>query len=342
MCPVMLHHHMLLLRKFFIEFSEFSEKFKAAIIFLAVLLGVAGLLAGLYFALKKDYCNCMDSKKQLDEEAMAEEDEETANEKVEDGEVKVEPQAEEMTEETELVKEQEKEAQAEATVPEIVVTETAFVPEKPIVKRASSIKSVFKKITKPIGKVRFGGVTTKAAKEEYPLAPQSDQAYGSLLRSDSMESFLSGISVVSENIEEFGEEVSPGRLQATLEYNKKSWTLHVGVKQAECLIHTGKEKIYWQVHVTFLPFKKHRFKTKYKSTSTPVFNQTFDVEEIAEQALTQIGVRFRVYGRLGRTGKKKLAGETVVNLDCLKDAKGKLTEWHILKRKKHGMPNTKV
>lgn len=342
MHSVMSHLYLSLLRKYFIEFSAFSDKFKTAIIFLVVLIGVAGILAGLYFALKKGYCDCMDSKKKLDEEAMTDEDEETAEEKLENGEVKKEPEAEEVTEETEFVNEHKKEAQAEATVPEIVVTETAFVPEKPAAKRASSFKSVFKKITKPMGKVRFGGVTTKTPKEEYPLAPSSDQAYGSLLRSDSMESFLSGISVVSENIEEFGEEVSPGRLQATLEYNKKSWTLHIGVKQAECLIHTGKEKIYWQVHVTFLPFKKHRFKTKYKSTSTPVFNQTFDVDEIAEQALTQIGVRFRVYGRLGRTGRKKLAGETVVNLDSLKEAKGKVTDWHILKRKKHGMPSTKV
>ncbi len=238
---------------------------------------------------------------------------------------------------------EEEKYEGENSVPEIVVTETSFTPEKS--KRGSSFKSVFKKITKPIGKVRFGGVTSKSSVESYPLVGSSDDGYGTLTaakRSDSMESFLSGISVVSENIEEFGEEVSPGRLQTYLEYDKSHWIVKVGIKQVQCLIHTGSEKIYWQVHATLLPFKKHRFKTKYKSTSTPVFNQTFEVEDVAEQALGQIAFRFRVYGKIGRAGKKKLAGETTIPLSCLKGGQGPLTEWNILKRKQQKMASDKL
>ena len=234
--------------------------------------------------------------------------------------------------------------------PEIVVTEAEFKPTKT---KKSAMKSIMKKLTKPIGRVRFGSVTSRERRDE-PLLPNHEGSgfllphgsvnYGTadlapLERSDSLESFVSGVSgvsMVSENIEEFGDEVSPGRLQTVLDYQKKNWTLVIGVKQAECLIHTGREKMYWQVHVALLPFKKHRFKTKYKASSTPVFNQSFDVDNIAEQALSQMSVRFRVYGKLGRTGKKKLAGEVDVQCSSLQNREGKLMEWQVLKRRGDG------
>ena len=317
-----------------------ATEVKAAVIFLIALAAIVGLLVGIYFALKKDICNCHGGSKKNDEEEELvdeemEEGEKTGKEPI-NGVIVADTKIDDQPEKTEDVKEDQKTEDSEKLlVPEIIVTESSFRAEKPA-KRASSFKSVFKKITKPIGKVRFGGVSSKAAPEDFPLTSADEQGYGAMQRSDSMESFLSGVSVVSENIEEFGPEVSPGRLQVSLEYDKRNWTLIVGVKQADCLLHTGKDKVYWQVHVTFLPFKKHRFKTKYKSTSTPMFNQTFEVDEIAEQALSQLAVRFRVYGRLGKTGKKKLAGESIVDLDFMQGAQGKKTEWHILKRGKTG------
>lgn len=316
-------------------FLGISTKIKAAVVFLIILVVIVGVLVGVYYALKKELCCCTIRKKEEDEESMI--DDETKEEKESEAVVKTDDAAvaTDVTIEAEPIKEDSM-FENKTVLNEPTVTESSFVAvtEKPP-KQSSSFKSVLKKIAKPIGKVRFGGVSSKPA-EDFPLQLTDEQSYGSLQRSDSMESFLSGVSVVSENIEEFGSDVSPGRLQTTLQYNKRNWTLYVGVKQADCLLHTGKEKIYWQVHVTFLPFKKHRFKTKYKSSSTPIFNQVFEVEEIAEQALSQLAVRFRVYGRVGKTGKKKLAGEAVVNLDYMQGAQKKLTDWRILRRKKIG------
>lgn len=296
-----------------------------------ILVAIIGILVGIYYALKKEIC--CNVKRKDDEESMLDDEAEEQEEKVAESNLSS-PNGEIRKEQTLDSPEPPKEdeiKESDAFVNEPNITEASFVAQKPP-KRPSSIKSVFKKIAKPIGKVRFGGVSAKPV-DDVPLVSSVEQGYGSLHKSDSMESFLSGISVVSENIEEFGSELSPGRLQTTLEYDKRNWTLHVGVKQADCLLHTEKEKLYWQVHVTFLPFKKHRFKTKYKSTSTPVFNQIFDVEEIAEQALSQLAIRFRVYGRIGKAGKKKLAGEIVVDLDCMVGVQGKITDWRILKRK---------
>lgn len=315
-------------------FQGISTQIKAAVIFLIILALIVGILVGVYYALKKELCCCAIQKKEHDEESMLDDEAEEQQEQLtEDNSVPANGEIKnfDTLEETENPKE-ETVIDNDTVVGKPIVTESSFVAEKPP-KRPSSIKSIIKKIAKPIGKVRFGGVSSKHS-DDVLLLPSDEQGYGSLQKSDSMESFLSGISVVSENIEEFGSEVSPGRLQTTLEYDKKNWTLLVGVKQADCLLHTGKDKMYWQVHVTFLPFKKHRFKTKYKSTSTPIFNQIFEVEEIAEQALSQLAIRFRVYGKIGRTGKKKLAGETAVELDCMQGIQKKLTDWRILKRKK--------
>lgn len=316
-----------------------SSEIEAAVIFLIILLVISVMLVGIYYALKKDLCCCAIQKKESDQENVI--DDEAEEEKwgeQENGTVdKVDEIGKESgNEQVEMGANEEIKVANETLTSEPSFTQSSFSPvaDKPP-KHSSAFKSVLKKISKPIGKVRFGGVSSKPA-EDVPLVLPDDHVYGSMKRSDSMESFLSGVSVVSENIEEFGGEVSPGRLQTTLQYDKRSWTLYVGVKQADCLLHTGKEKIYWQVHVTFLPFKKHRFKTKYKSTSTPIFNQTFEVEEIAEQALSQIAIRFRVYGRLGKTGRKKLAGETLTNLDFMQGNDKKVTDWRILKRKASG------
>ena len=154
-------------------------------------------------------------------------------------------------------------------------------------------------------------------------------------RSDSMESFMSAVSAATtNNIDEFGDELSPSRVQVFLHYDPKLWTLTVGVKQADCLISTTGSRMFWQAHMTVLPFKKHRFKTKYKSSSTPIFNQNFEVENIAQQALPQLSVRYRIYGRTGRGGRKKLAGETEVELSHISQMEDMLIkDWRVLRRK---------
>lgn len=219
-------------------------------------------------------------------------------------------------------------------IPEIIVTEGSFKPEKK--SKKAQISKMFKKIKKP-KIVRFNSTEEKVnITENDPGAT----GYGSIgltpmKRSDSMESFMSSMSTMTAaNVEEFGDDLSPSRIQIFVQYDPKLWTLTVGAKQAECLVSTNKEVMYWQAHMTLLPFKKHRFKTKYKSTSTPIFNQNFEIENIAQQALTQLSVRYRVYGRQGRTGRKKLAGETEVELSHISQMDDKIIkDWRVLRRK---------
>ena len=180
-------------------------------------------------------------------------------------------------------------------IPDVVVTMSAFEPERK--SKRKQFKSMFKKKKNKAtenGHVRFDA----SASETTSLVSESPQSsnYGiglmPLKRSDSMESFMSGISSVTTNAEEFGEELSPARLQVFIQYDSKRWSLTAGAKQADCLITTNKETMYWQVHMTLCPFKKKRFKTRYKSSATPVFNQTFEIENIALQALPQLSLRF--------------------------------------------------
>lgn len=308
---------------------SFADKYQKAIIFLAVVLLITVLLVLLYLILKKGMCNCFGDKKKTDEEeGLYTDTGEDVEDEHDDKELDIEdddlpPPADECP---------------PNFAPEVVVTEAAFIPEKKSKKKHFS--SMLKKIKKPKGNVHFASEST--ALVETPAGSQ-DSGYGATLaplrRTDSMESFMSGMSTVTTNVEEFGEELSPSRIQISIEYDPKKWCLAVGAKQAECLITTGKEKMYWQVHITLLPFKKQRFKTRYKSSSTPIFNQTFDIENIAQQALSQLSVRFRIYGRPGRAGRKKLAGETEVELSHIMQMEDNIIkDWRVLKRKTVGEP----
>lgn len=152
----------------------------------------------------------------------------------------------------------------------------------------------------------------------------------------SIDSFMSDTSAVSNNswAWELYNDQKPTRLQIYMKYHPRTWRLSVGVKQAECALnasHRGKRRgVYWQVHMTLFPYKRHRYKTCYKSSLTPIFNQSFDIDEIASHALCQMSVRYRVYGRFGRTGRKKLAGEVDVGLGALMKADNVLYEWRVL------------
>jgi len=227
----------------------------------------------------------------------------------------------------------------EEEVPQVViVTEASF--QKPE-KKKRVLKTLFKKMKKPMSHVRFASNTHAEEKSNLIETPQGshDSGYGTTLmpiqRSDSLESFMSALSsaTTAGEVEEFGDEVSPSRVQLTIQYDQRRWTLLFGVKQADCLITTNKGTMYWQVHMTLMPFKKHRFKTRYKASSTPIFNQTFEVENIPAQALAQLSVRYRIYGRAGRTGRKKMAGETEIDLSQIMDLPDKtIKEWRVLRR----------
>eukprot|EP00112_Aurelia_sp_Birch-Aquarium-sp1_P026637 Seg959.2 transcript_id=Seg959.2/GoldUCD/mRNA.D3Y31 product=Synaptotagmin-14 protein_id=Seg959.2/GoldUCD/D3Y31 len=345
--------------------QDFSSKFKIPIIFLVTLLAVTGLLLALYFALKKDIFSCDNSKK--DEEEQEDEPEVNQhsckyeklheNDKILDEEEILERFFAEEDDQLFLDESNKEQGQKdivnngsgiaalelqaiseeelldhENNEEEIIITKSSFVPEK--TKNSSSLKSVFKKIKRPTMKVKFGSGKSTSSTEDYPLCKKNDN-YAHLTVSGMADSRMS---VVSENIEEFGDEVSLGRLQTSLRYDEEKWTVIVGAKQGDGFIYKGREKIYWQVHIAILPHKRSRFRTKFKPTRTPVFKQYFEVEEIPKAALPQIGVRFRVYGRAGKTGVRKLAGEFELSLDCLQESYDEeIIDWHHLKRRKRGL-----
>ncbi|XP_065661861.1 synaptotagmin-14 [Hydra vulgaris] len=213
---------------------------------------------------------------------------------------------------------------------QIVITESPIISTKK--EKNNQLKSMLKRIKTPLKSVRFHSEKSSLVKNSLDTLYASTGS--TLHRTFSTDSFASGVSSVTTNFEEFGEELSPCRVQVFIHYDPKEWVLVVGAKQAQCFISTNKDKMYWQVHMTLLPFKKDRYKSRYKSTSTPIFNESFQIHKISSNSLNQISVRYRIYGRVGRTGRKKLAGETDVELSMLTRMKDNtLKDWRVLKRK---------
>ena len=321
--------------------EAFASKYKNAIIFLGALMLVSVVLVLLYLALKRELCNCNEKKKQQkdDEEGLY-----TDNERDEDGESVKEyiPMIEQNSRE-ELFSHS-----VESHPPDIVIepayTESNFKPVKSSNKKDSffKFKKNNKKSVENYNRVRFAASENSVLIQANGVADDDSihshlgvsNGYGSLKRANSMESFVSATSIATNLIEEFGDEVRVGRVQVQIEYEPQTWTLTLGVKQCDGLISKSKEIMYWQVHITLMPFKKSRFKTQYKSTQTPVYNQTFKIENIAAQSLSQLSARYRVYGRQGRAGRKRIAGETDVELTNLIDLKDHtIKDWRLLNHK---------
>lgn len=328
-----------LFSNFLFSFLDLSEKFRGAIIFLSCILFITVVLILLYLMLEKGFSCCCCCKKKTDEEESLYTDAEHDDEEAVESQPVVGDDDELLPPEDSTIEEGEQAVEAEEGVPEIIVTEGHFVPEKK--SKRKQISGMFKKMKRGKGKVRF----SPSSEQISMLSSEgtiSTSDYGSttnslqpLHRSDSMESFMSAISSVTmNNLDEFGDELSPSRVQVFVHYDAKLWTLTVGAKQADCLVSTTGGAMYWQAHITLLPFKKHRFKTKYKSSSTPIFNQNYEIENIAQQALAQLSVRYRIYGRSGRGGRKKLAGETEVELSAITQMEDMIIkDWRVLRRR---------
>jgi len=297
-------------------FLDLLEKYRGAIIFLSFILLITVVLIVLYLMLEKGFACCCCCKKKKDEEESLYTDAEHDDEEALESQPLVDDDGL-LPPEDSTIEEGEQAVEAgEEAVPEIIVTEGHFVPEKK--SKRKQITGMFKKMKRGKGKVRF----SPSSEQISVLSSEgtiSTSDYGStnnslhpLHRTDSMESFMSGISSVTmNNLDEFGDELSPSRVQVFVHYDSKLWT-----------------------HITLLPFKKHRFKTKYKSSSTPIFNQNYEVENIAQQALTQLSVRYRIYGRSGRGGRKKLAGETEVELSAITQMEDMIIkDWRVLRRR---------
>lgn len=63
------------------------------------------------------------------------------------------------------------------------------------------------------------------------------------------------------------------------------------------------------VHLTLMPSKRYRFKTKTKATSDVTINETFVMRAVTEKELMDSVLRFRIYAQ-GPIKKAKLIGET--------------------------------
>ena len=157
---------------------------------------------------------------------------------------------------------------------------------------------------------------------------------------NSMDSVISDSSTVSTGtiVGVFDSNLLPTRLQVFLSYNHQNMSLRIGVKQLESSLDPTyeNERVYWQVQMTVLPFKKQKRKTKYKRSTNPEFSQAFEVKKVRLALLRKTSVRYRVYGRLGRTGRKRLAGEVLVELASLsRQRSGTILEWKTLRNSKN-------
>ena len=198
------------------------------------------------------------------------------------------------------------------SLPEAKVTTSAFLASKP--KIYSPFSKVFKKINRSANSRRY-------ASEKRPLCDVGDVGV-------SVSTFGSAIFCPADDT---NTNTLPGRLQVSIKYDEEEMELEIGVRQGSALALEGDGKLFWQVCVAVLPHKKHRFKTKYKETSTPLFKERFIAKEIPIQIIEQLGVRFRIYGKLGRTGMRRFYGEFVVNLDCIEDLKEVFICWYDIK-----------
>ena len=129
---------------------------------------------------------------------------------------------------------------------------------------------------------------------------------------------------------------APIRIQTYLKYNPNDWILTAGVKQMECPMHSNckKEKMHWMVHVTLLPFCKQRYKTNCQNTSTPIFNQLFEFEEVPKHALPQMSLRYRLYKCLKGVRGKRLVAELEDRLEKLLYTKDHILdgEWYTMEK----------
>ena len=202
------------------------------------------------------------------------------------------------------------------------VTTSSFVSNKP--GRSLSFKKVLGKIKRP---KRQPSTLQHDTCEEYPLVT-NDSFYGSVRFVTGEGSYTSSYASANSSLSTSTKseiKTKGGQIQLAARYDEETCTVEVAVKQGKYFNSLGEGRTYWITHVTFLPHKKHKFKTKFKQTSTPIFKEVFKVEDIPVQVLFQLSVRFRVYGKLGKTGMKKFIGETVFNLDRLEE--DSLDEW---------------
>ena len=104
-----------------------------------------------------------------------------------------------------------------------------------------------------------------------------------------------------------------GRLRLEVVYYSGESRLKVHVIEGDGL--PSKEQggaANFRVHLTLLPNREQRFKSKTKSRYSPKFDETFEFKDVLQKDLFTMAVRFRLYGVIA-TGNK-LVGETFLQL----------------------------
>lgn len=103
-----------------------------------------------------------------------------------------------------------------------------------------------------------------------------------------------------------------GRLRFDVHYTAAQSHLKIHIIEGDDL--PSKEQggaLNFKIHLTLLPKKQQRFKSKTQSRYSPRFNETFEFKDVLKEDLFTTAVRFRLYGVAG-TGK--LVGETFFQL----------------------------
>lgn len=104
-----------------------------------------------------------------------------------------------------------------------------------------------------------------------------------------------------------------GRLRLEATYYSSESRLKVRVIEGDGL--PSKEQggaVNFKIHLTLLPKREQRFKTKVKSRYSPKFDETFEFRNVLQKDLFTMAVRFRLYGVVKTVNK--LIGETFLQL----------------------------
>ena len=104
-----------------------------------------------------------------------------------------------------------------------------------------------------------------------------------------------------------------GRVRLEVTYYSNDSLLKVHVIEGDGL--PSKEQggaANFKIHLTLLPKREQRFKSKTKSRYSPKFDETFEFKNVVQKELFTMAVRFRLYG-VTATGNK-LVGETYLQL----------------------------
>ena len=106
------------------------------------------------------------------------------------------------------------------------------------------------------------------------------------------------------------------KLQVSVGFSQTSQRLEVTVIRVQDFpesISLNSATSAMSVHLTLMPSKRYRFKTKTKATSDVTINETFVMRGVTENELLDSTFRFRIYAQ-GSMKKGKLLGETETNV----------------------------